>query len=45
MKIDLNWIEALGYLGALLTLGTYSMKTMIPLRIVGISANVIFMGP
>jgi len=26
MKIDLNWIEDLGYLGALLTLGTYSMK-------------------
>jgi CRP-like cAMP-binding protein len=42
MNIDLNWIEALGYLGVLLTLGTYSMKTMIPLRIVGITANVIF---
>ena len=38
----MNWIEALGYLGALLTLGTYSMKTMIPLRIAGLCANCIF---
>ncbi len=36
------WIEAIGYLGALLTIGTYSMKTMIPLRISGICANCIF---
>jgi hypothetical protein len=38
----MNWIEALGYLGALMVIGTYSMKTMIPLRIIGICANCIF---
>ena len=32
----MHWIDALGYFGALLTIGTYSMKTMIPLRIIGI---------
>ncbi len=37
-----HWIEALGYLGALLTLGTYSMKTMIPLRVSGLCANCVF---
>jgi CRP/FNR family transcriptional regulator, cyclic AMP receptor protein len=43
MHIGINWLEALGYLGALLVLSAYSMKTMIPLRIVGICANAIFM--
>ena len=38
----MNWIDVLGYLGALITLCTYSMKTMIPLRIVGICANLVF---
>ncbi len=42
MDIGISWIEALGYLGALLTLGTYSMKTMIPLRIIGLCANCVF---
>ncbi|HWP26596.1 MAG TPA: cyclic nucleotide-binding domain-containing protein [Xanthobacteraceae bacterium] len=42
MNIDINWIELLGYIGAFLTLGTYSMKTMIPLRIVGICSNIVF---
>jgi CRP/FNR family transcriptional regulator, cyclic AMP receptor protein len=40
--IAVNWIEALGYFGALLTLGTYSMKRMIPLRVIGICANCVF---
>jgi CRP/FNR family cyclic AMP-dependent transcriptional regulator len=35
-------IEALGYLGAAVTLATYSMKTMIPLRVSGIVANILF---
>ena len=35
-------IEILGYLGALLTLGTYSMNTMIPLRVIALCANCIF---
>jgi hypothetical protein len=34
-----NWIEAVGYLGALLTLITYSMQRMIPLRIIAIFTN------
>lgn len=38
-----HWVEALGYFGALLTLGTYSMKTMTRLRAVGIAANVVFL--
>lgn len=42
MTTSFSWVDALGYLGALLTLGTYSMKTMIPLRIVGLFANCIF---
>ena len=36
------WIEALGYIAAVCTLATYSMKTMIPLRISGIIANCFF---
>src|SRR5882672_8466141 len=42
MDIGINWIEALGYLGALVTFGTYSMKRMIPLRMIGICANCVF---
>ncbi len=36
------WTEAFGYLGALLTLTTFSMKTMLHLRMVGIVANLAF---
>ncbi len=35
----MDWIEATGYLAALITLGTFYMKTMIPLRIAGIASN------
>jgi CRP/FNR family cyclic AMP-dependent transcriptional regulator len=42
VHIGIGWIEALGYLGALLVFGTYSMKTMIPLRIIGLCSNCIF---
>lgn len=38
----MQWIEFFGYLGALLTLITFSMKTMLHLRMVGIAANVAF---
>ena len=34
--------DIFGYLAALVTLGTYSMKTMIPLRVFGMTANVCF---
>lgn len=37
-----NYSELLGYAAATLTIATYSMKTMIPLRIIGICANVLF---
>ena len=37
------WVEIVGYIGALLTLGTYSMKRMIPLRVIGIGSNIFFM--
>jgi hypothetical protein len=37
-----NWVDGIGYLGALITLGTYSMKRMVPLRIVGMCANCVF---
>ncbi len=36
------WVDILGYFGASLTLCVYSMKRMIPLRIVGICANIVF---
>jgi hypothetical protein len=39
VDISINWIEVLGYFGALLTICTYSMKRMIPLRVIGICAN------
>ena len=38
----MQWIEAFGYLGALMTLTTFSMKTMLHLRMVGIVANLAF---
>jgi cyclic nucleotide-binding protein len=36
--------EIIGYLAAAVTVGTYSMKTMIPLRVCGIAANILFIG-
>jgi CRP/FNR family transcriptional regulator, cyclic AMP receptor protein len=39
---SLTWIDALGYLGAMITLAAYFMKTMIPLRTLGICANITF---
>jgi len=40
--MDINPADIMGFLGAALTLGTYSMKKMIPLRMIGICANCIF---
>jgi hypothetical protein len=34
--------ELIGYLGAALVIATYSMRTMVPLRIAGIASNVAF---
>ena len=39
----MTWIEALGYLGAALAIIGGSMKTMIPLRCVGIATNFVFL--
>jgi hypothetical protein len=36
----MHWIEAVGYLAALITVATFYMKTMIPLRVAGIASNV-----
>ena len=38
----MDWIEATGYLAALITLATFYMKTMIPLRVCGIASNVVW---
>lgn len=36
------WIEGIGYFGVVVTVATYSMRRMMPLRIFGICANVSF---
>jgi len=38
----MEWMDAFGYAGALLTLGTFSMKTMLHLRVMGLAANLAF---
>ena len=38
----MTWADALGYLAALLVLATFSMKTMLPLRMTGIASNCVF---
>lgn len=43
MTLDgLHWIEAIGWLASLLTIATYSMNSMIPLRILAIGSSVCF---
>lgn len=41
--MDVNWIDATGYAASALVFLTFYMKTMIPLRIIGILSNVAFM--
>jgi CRP/FNR family transcriptional regulator, cyclic AMP receptor protein len=38
----MHWVEAIGYLAAFITFATFYMKTMIPLRVVGIASNVVW---
>lgn len=38
-----NWIEAVGWAASLLTIATYSMNTMIPLRIFAIGSSFCFL--
>jgi hypothetical protein len=42
-SIEVNWIEMTGYAASALVFLTFYMKTMIPLRIVGLLSNVAFM--
>ncbi len=37
-----TWIEALGYVGAVLSIASNAMRTMIPLRCLGIATNCVF---
>ena len=40
----MNFADGVGYLAALLVLMTFWMRTMVPLRYMGIASNVLFMG-
>lgn len=40
--MELNWIELIGYGGTVATIATYSMKTIVPLRIAGIIGSFFF---
>jgi CRP/FNR family cyclic AMP-dependent transcriptional regulator len=40
--MSLTWLEAIGYCGTLATLISYSMRTIIPLRIASIMSSVFF---
>jgi CRP/FNR family transcriptional regulator, cyclic AMP receptor protein len=40
--VGAKWPELVGYLAAICTLFVYSMKTMVPLRVAGITANFLF---
>jgi hypothetical protein len=42
-SIDVNWMEITGYAASALVFLTFYMKTMIPLRVVGILSNAAFM--
>ncbi|MDW4499741.1 Crp/Fnr family transcriptional regulator [Sulfitobacter sp. D35] len=39
---QIDWIEAVGWVASLLTIATYSMSTMLPLRILAIASSVCF---
>ena len=40
--MDSNFIEAIGYCGTLATVATYSMRSIVPLRIAGILSSIFF---
>ncbi len=42
-SIDVDWIEMIGYAASALVFLTFYMKTMIPLRVIGILSNVAFL--
>ena len=37
----MSWIEAIGWLGACLSIAGSAMKTIIPLRCIGIATNLV----
>lgn len=41
--LELDWIEAIGWSASLLTIATYSMNTMLTLRILAIVSSVLFL--
>ena len=41
--LDFGWIELAGYAASALVFLTFYMRTMIPLRVVGILSNIAFM--
>jgi CRP/FNR family transcriptional regulator, cyclic AMP receptor protein len=40
--VDTNIIEAIGYCGTLATVATYSMRSIVPLRVAGIASSLFF---
>jgi len=40
----LGWVDVLGYAASTLTLATFAQRTMLPMRILAIGANVCFIG-
>ena len=40
----LGWIDVLGYVASVLTLATFAQRTMLPMRLLAIGANVCFIG-
>ena len=40
--MTIHWIEAFGWLASLLTVATYAMNTMIPLRVLAIASSICF---
>ena len=40
--MDTNFIEAIGYCGTLATVATYSMRSIVPLRVAGIASSIFF---
>lgn len=44
LPFEITPVEAIGYLGAVFVIATYAMRTMIPLRSVGLASNAILLG-
>ena len=38
-----NWVAAIGWLGSILTIATYAMNTMMPLRILAIASSISYL--